>query len=151
MRKLLLMTAVGCVLLLPDLAAGDAVYHSQHIGLHPVSGALLHSGFVENIHPNGPQVYAHEVYVLNGADGNATYQVVLLLYPFSTSCAGGPVVIPTAQLSTNGSGNGKAQVFFRPSDIGAALRNATHGIRWQVVTAGGAVAYETDCSSVTLD
>ena len=98
MRKLLLMTAVGCVLLLPDLAAGDAVYHSQHIGLHPVGGALLHSGFVENIHPNGPQVYAHEVYVLNGANGNAT-----------------------------------------------------HGIRWQVVTAGGAVAYETDCSSVTLD
>ena len=88
--------------------------------------------------------------MLNGADANATYQVVLLLYPFSTSCAGEPVVIPTAQLSTNGSGNGKAQVFFRPSDIGASLRDATHGIRWQV-TAGGAIAYETDCSAVTLD
>ena len=150
MRKLLLVTAVGCALLTPDVATGDAVYHSQHIGLHPVGEAPLQSWFVENIHPNGPQVYAHEVYVLNGADANATYQVVLLLYPFSTSCAGEPVVIPTAQLSTNGSGNGKAQVFFRPSDVGASLRNATHGIRWQVTT-GGAAVYETDCSSVTLD
>ena len=104
MRKLLLVTAVGCALLTPDVATGDAVYHSQHIGL----------------------------------------------YPFSTSCAGEPVVIPTAQLSTNGSGNGKAQVFFRPSDVGASLRNATHGIRWQVTT-GRAAVYETDCPSVTLD
>jgi hypothetical protein len=151
MRKLLLVSVMGCAfLLMPDVAAGDAVYHSQHIALHPVGGAPLHSGFVENIHPNGPQVYAHEVYVLNGADANATYQVVLLLYPFSPSCAGEPAVIPTAQLSTNGSGNGKAQVFFRPSDIGASLRDATHGIRWQVTT-GGAAVYETDCSSVTLD
>jgi hypothetical protein len=80
---------------LPGLL-GEAVYHSQHIGLHPVGEAPLQFGFVENIHPNGPQVYAPEVYVLNGADANATYQVVLLLYPFSMSCAGEPVVIPTA-------------------------------------------------------
>ncbi len=50
MRKLLLVSVMGCAfLLMPDVAAGDAVYHSQHIALHPVGEAPLHSGFVENI------------------------------------------------------------------------------------------------------
>lgn len=150
MRRLLLTAAAGCLLLLPDVAAGDAVYHSQHVRLHPVAGAPLRSGFVENIHPNGPQVYAHEVYVLNGAQANTSYQVTLLLFPLSTNCSGEPVVIPTATLTTNGSGNGKAQVFFRPADIPATLRGASHGLVWQL-TAAGAVVYETSCSSVTLD
>ncbi len=38
------------------LAAADAVYHSQHIALNPIGGASLRSGFVENIHTDGPQV-----------------------------------------------------------------------------------------------
>lgn len=150
MLRLMVMAAAGCVLLLPDVAAGDAVYHSQHVRLHPVAGAPLRSGFVENIHPNGPTVYAHEVYVLNGAQANTSYQVTLLLFPFSTDCSAEPVAIPTATLSTNGSGNGKAQVFFRPTDIGPPLTGASHGLIWQL-TAGGAVVYETNCSPVTLD
>jgi hypothetical protein len=72
MRRLLLVAAALSVLLLPGTAAGDAVYHSHHVALHPVGGAPLRSGFVENIHPNGPQVYAHEVYVLNGAQPDTT-------------------------------------------------------------------------------
>jgi hypothetical protein len=150
MRRLLLLAATGGMLLLPSPAAGDAVYHSQHLALNPVGGAPLRSGFVENIHPNGPQVYAHEVYVLNGAQPNTSYQVVLLIFPLSTSCAGSPIAIPTAQLSTNASGNGKAQVFFRPADVPPALRGGTHGLIWQL-SAGGSVVYETSCSPVTLD
>jgi hypothetical protein len=59
-------------------------------------------------------------------------------------------VIPTAQLSTNGSGNGKAQVFFRPADVPPDLRGGDHGLIWQLST-GGSVVYETSCSPVTLD
>jgi hypothetical protein len=150
MRRLLLFAAVGGMLLLPSTAVSDAVYHSQHVALHAVAGAPLRSGFVENIHPNGPQVYAHEVYVLNGAQPSTSYQVVLLIFPFSTSCAGSPAVIPTALLTTNGSGNGKAQAFFRPADVPPALRGGTHGLIWQLST-GGSVVYETSCSPVTLD
>lgn len=131
-------------------AAGDAVYHSQHIDLQPVAGAPLHAGFVENIHVNGPQVYAHEVYVLNGAEAGATYQVTIQLYPFDTTCSGTPSPIPTALLATNGHGNGKAQFFFRPADVPPALRGATHGILWQL-SSGGSVVYRTGCSAVTLD
>jgi len=87
-------------------------------------------------------VYAHEVYVLNGAQPSTSYQVVLLLFPFSTSCAGSPAAIPTALLSTNRSGNGKAQVFFRPADIPPAFHGGTHGLIWQLSTGG---------SPVTLD
>jgi hypothetical protein len=150
MRRLLITAVAGCILLVPDVATGDAVYHSQHVLLHPAAGAPLRSGFVENIHPNGPMVYAHEVYVLNGAQANTSYQVTLLLFPFSTNCSGQPAAIPTATLSTNGSGNGKAQVFFRPADLDPALRGASHGLIWQL-TGGGTVVYETNCSSVTLD
>src|SRR5919197_5720925 len=140
MRKLFLAAALVALLALPSGAAGDAVYHSQHLVLHPVGAAPLHSGFVENIHPNGPNVYAHEVYVLNGAQPSANYQVVLLIFPFSTSCSSEPVPIPTATLSTNGSGNGRADAFFRPEDVPPALRGASHGLFWQL-SSGGTVIY----------
>jgi hypothetical protein len=150
MRRLVLVAAIVAMFLLPGAAAGDAVYHSSHVVLHSVAGAPLRSGFVENIHANGPNVYAHEVYVLNGAQPSTSYQVVLLLFPFSTSCSGEPVVIPTAMLTTNGVGNGKAQAFFRPGDVPPDLRNGTHGLIWQLST-DGTVSFETDCSSATLD
>jgi hypothetical protein len=150
MRKLFLAAALVALLALPSGAAGDAVYHSQHLVLHPVGAAPLHSGFVENIHVNGPNIYAHEVYVLNGAQPNATYQVTLLLFPFSTSCGDTPVPIPTATLTTNGHGNGKAQAFFHPGDVPPALRGASHGLIWQL-SSGGSIVYATDCSPVTLD
>jgi hypothetical protein len=149
MRRLIAVAA-GALALLPGTAAGDAVYHSHHLRLHSVAGAPLKKGFVENIHPNGPRVYAHEVYVLNRAQGRTSYQVAIELFPFDTSCTGTPAEIPTATLTTNRRGNGKAQFFFRPADVPRELRNGTHGILWQLST-GGSVTYATDCSSVTLD
>jgi hypothetical protein len=53
-------------------AWGDAVYRSRHIALRPVGSAPLRSGFVENIHANGPTVYAMERYALVGAAPAAT-------------------------------------------------------------------------------
>jgi hypothetical protein len=142
----LVMTAVAVA---APLAAADAVYHSQHIALNPIGGAPLRSGFVENIHADGPQVYAHELYVLNGAEPDTTYQVTLLLYPFDPSCGSDPVPIPTTSFQTNLAGDGIGQFIFRPGDVPTALRRATHGIRWEVTS--GSSTYSTVCSSVTLD
>jgi hypothetical protein len=141
--------AVTAVVAGAPLAAADAVYHSQHIALNPIGGASLRAGFVENIHTNGPQVYAHELYVLNGAEPHTTYQVTLLLYPFDTSCLSRAVHIPTASFQTNTAGDGIGQFIFHPGDVPAALRDATHGIRWQVASESS--TYSTACSSVTLD
>jgi hypothetical protein len=149
-RTNLVMASLGLVLLaFAPPATADRFYHSQHIALEPVGDSPLRSGFVQNIHANGPNVYGHEIYHLSGAMPNTTYQVTLLLYPFDPSCSTAPVVVPTAQLGTTRAGNGNANFFFRPSDVPPEIRNATHGIRWTV--AGGGSAYETACSAVTLD
>ncbi len=141
--------AVTVVAVAAPLAAADAVYYSQHIALSPIGGASLRSGFVENIHTDGPQVYAHELYVLNGAEPDTTYQVTLLLYPFDPSCLSGAVPIPTAHFQTNAAGDGVGQFVFHPEDVPVALKSATHGIRWEL--ASGSSTYSTACSSVTLD
>jgi hypothetical protein len=44
MRKILLLAVGAATLGLPAGAVADAVYHSQHIALHSVAGAPLHSG-----------------------------------------------------------------------------------------------------------
>lgn len=144
----LLATAVALALV-PG-AAADRVYHSQHVALEPVGTAPLRSGFVENIHASGPTVYAQEVYVLNHALAATTFEVHLLAYPFDPTCSGAPVDFGFAPLTTNGAGNGTARRVFRPGDVPAALRDATHGIRWEVRSAG-ATLYATECSPVTLD
>ena len=144
--------AVGALAACVGQASADRVYHSQHIPLAAVEGGSLKSGFVENVHPNGPQVFAHEVYVLNGASPDTAYQVTLLVYADDPSCSTEPVAggIDTAVLTTNGNGNGRADAFLAPEDIPAFLRDGTHGVAWEL-TANGSVAYRTGCSSVTLD
>ncbi len=131
-------------------AAADRVYHTDQIPLVPVADAPLKSGHVINIHPNGPQVFARERYVLIGAESNAVYQVNLLLYPNEPECDGEAVVIPTAEIETNGVGNGTDQVVIPPADIGD-LHDATHGVAWEVTLEGEAVYEAAFCSAVTLD
>src|SRR4029453_16622075 len=78
MRTLLCLIAM-LVALPVTTANADAVYPSQHIPLHPIGTAPLRTGFVENIHANGPNVYAHEGYAVAGAaprptsDGTTTW------------------------------------------------------------------------------
>ncbi len=129
----------------------DQVFHTERIPLHAVGDASLHQGFVINIHANGPQIFAHERYVLVGAAPDTTYSVALLISVDDPTCSGtSPVTVPSASFTTNAAGNGTAEVFFHPGDVPPMLRNATHGITWQVST-GGQVAFETNCTAVTLD
>jgi hypothetical protein len=118
--------------------------------LGPVADAPLRSGHIINIHPNGPQVFARERYVLIGAEPNTEYQVNLLLYPNEPDCDGEAVVIPTAEIETNGVGNGTAEVVILPADIGD-LHNATHGVAREVTLEEEAVYAAALCSAVTLD
>lgn len=143
------LIAVGMLLLLPTTASADSVYRSEHIQLVPVGTQPLRTGFVENIHVNGPEVFAIERYVLNGASPATTYDVALHLW-IDPACGGGFLTdIPTARFTTNPAGNGTGSGRFAPADADG-LHGATIGIVWTVST-GGQVAYQTACTSVTLD
>ena len=143
--------AVGTVVLaLAPPALADAVYHSAHIALSPVGSAPLQSGFVENAHANGPNVFAHEQYVLNGASPNTTYTVTVHIAGASdTTCAGPFLNLDTATLTTNPAGNAAGLQVFGPADVGD-LANSTVHVYWTVST-GGSVAYQTSCQTIMLD
>ena len=126
-------------------AAADRVYHTERLALSGVGGALG-GGMVVNVHPNGPNVYAHEIYTLRHAVPGI-YQVSLNVFPTSLNCTGATVALPTAMLTTNATGNGRADVKFTPEDV-ASLRNMTFSISW---TVAGPATYVTACTVVTLD
>ena len=146
MRKLVLAGA-AIALAVPATAGADAAYHTERLPLHGLAGATG-GGMVVNVHANGPNVYAHEIYTLRHALPG-TYQVTLHIFPAAAGCTGAPLLeLPTAQLTTNGAGNARADVVFTPADADG-LRGATYTIRW---TLGSADAtYATDCTTVTLD
>jgi hypothetical protein len=146
-RILAAAAAASALAVLAPLAAADAVYHSQHMRLSPVSGAPLQSGFVENIKANGPTIYAHEVYVLNGATPNTTYTVFNNFFSSGDSeCKGSADRFEMATLETNASGNGRADALIAPF----GLEVGVYGVRW-TLEIGGNVVYQTDCSAVTID
>jgi hypothetical protein len=126
-------------------ASADSAYHTERLELHGLNGAPG-GGMVVNVHPNGPIVYAHEIYALSGAVAG-TYQVELHIFPTSLNCSGGSVVIPTAMIDTNAHGNGTADVKFTPADV-TGLRGLTLSINWTVT---GPATYVADCTIVTLD
>lgn len=149
MRWIVLVAAFGA-LLLPAYASADRVYHSEHLPLIAVGGAPLHHGFVENIHPNGPQVYAHEIYSLKGALPNTTYQVFLLVHLGDPGCdASTAANFGFTELSTNARGNGTADRFI--PTVPLEIRNQTHGVRWEVRLSDGTLVYRTACTNVSLD
>ena len=125
-------------------AVADRVYHTERLELTGVGGAPG-GGMVVNVHANGPNVYAHEIYVLRHAVPGM-YQVVLTVFP-SQDCTGTSMPIPTAMIETNATGNGRADVKFTPEDV-APFRGTTVSIIW---TATGPSTYVTDCTAVTLD
>ena len=133
-----------------DNASADRVYHSSHIALHPVANAPLRAGFVENIHPNGPNVFARERYVLVGASPNVSFSITLRVHSASPVCAGDALAIPSVAIETNNVGNGSAQLLIPPEAIGPDLHGATVGVVWEF-SRGGEVVYETNCETVSLD
>lgn len=131
-------------------ALADGTYHSGHYALAPLAGAPLRSGFVENIHPNGPNIYAHEQYVVNGAQPNTDYQVELSIFPGDLTCSTTPLfTMTTAMIMTNAAGNGTGNHVFTPADADG-LRGLTVGARWTLVT-GSTAEYATACATVHLD
>jgi hypothetical protein len=145
----LIVSTAAVAALLPPVAAADRVYHSEHLRLAPVGGAPLRSGFVQNIKANGPMVYAHEIFVLNGARANTTYSVTRDFFFLNLECKGAPAPPnnPIATLRTNASGNARGSVVVRPSQI---TIDGDHGVRW-TVRDGDTVVYQTACTVVTLD
>jgi hypothetical protein len=146
MRQILVVIATAVLAAaFTGTAAADRVYHTERLELSGVGGAPG-GGMVVNIHPNGPNVYAHEIYTLRHAVPG-TYQVFLNLFPTSLNCTGPSAALPTATITTNAIGNGWADVKFTPEDVGA-LRGMTFSISWSVV---GPATYVTACTVVSLD
>jgi hypothetical protein len=67
----------------------------------PVPGGVAApQRFVENVHPNGPNVFAHEQYVLNGAVPNTTYTVTIHITTLAdTTCAAPFLNLDTATVN----------------------------------------------------
>lgn len=126
-------------------AAADAVYHTERLELAGLAGAPG-GGMVVNVHTNGPQVYAHEIYTLRDAVPG-TYRVTLNVFPMSLNCMGTALAFPTATLVTNARGNGRADVKFTPEDV-AGFRGMTFSLSW---TVAGPATYVTGCTVVVLD
>lgn len=151
-RSLLVGTAVALgVALAPAPALADGTYHSAHIVLSPITGTTGGSGFVENAHANGPNVYAHEQYQLRQATPGATYQVTLHIYVADPTCQGAAdLALPTAQLTTNAAGNAAGSAVFTPADAAGLPKNVPHGIVWTMTAANG-TGYTSGCETVVLD
>ena len=149
MRIIGLFVAIAALVIVPA-AAGDAVYHSQHVALTPVA-AESGSGFVENIHANGPNVFAHEQYVVRGALPLTTYDVEINVFsPADSTCSGPPLFeATTATFTTNPAGNASAYHVFTPADA-AGIRGLRIHAYWTLST-GGSVAYKTTCQTIQLD
>lgn len=146
MRQILVFIAIAVLAAaFVSIAAADRVYHTEHLELVGVGGAPG-GGMVVNIHPNGPNVYAHEIYTLRHAVPG-TYQVFLNVFATSLNCTGPSLALLTARIVANATGNGRADAKFTPQDV-ASLRGRTFSISWAVA---GPVMYVTACTVVTLD
>lgn len=144
-----LLLSLAAVMASAAPALADSVYPSQHIPLASVDGAPLAMGFVENIHTNGPQIFAHERYVLVGAAPATQYQATIQIYgdPGATVWL---AAMPTVAFTTNGVGNGVGRFTLPLSEVPEEFHGLTLYLVWQLAT-GGAVAYETPVSLVVLD
>ena len=145
MRTVFILISAAAVLGLAGSAAADPAYQTERLALRGVGGAPG-GGMVVNVHANGPNVYAHEIYTLSHAVPG-TYQVVLNIHPGSLDCSGTAIMLPTAEITTNAVGNGRADVKFTPEMVGE-LRGSTLSISWTVT---GPATYVTRCTVVTLD
>lgn len=153
-RHALTLLAAGTVAasLATIAAAASTGFPAQHLPLASVNGEPLASGFVEVIHPNGPEIYARHEYALNGADENVSYEVMISIWTSNLTCSGAPlVVIPAAVLVTNSSGNGHASVVHTPEQLAAlGIRGLTIGGQVTMLR-DGTPSYTTGCRVIELD
>lgn len=149
MRRLIsILIAAMALTFAAGPVAADSVYHSERLALVAETGAAG-SGFVVNIHPNGPQVFALERYALRDAQPNATYEVTLVIDDAAALC-GFAIEIPMASGTTNAAGNLTLQgMVLRPGGIPTCLRGETFSIHWEVWSGG--VKTHTASTVVELD
>ena len=144
----LAISAIAFAFVVPS-AAADSVYHTEHLALRPVGDAPLRSGSVTNIKAQGPIVYAHEVYVLNGALPNETYTVTNNFHYLSPDCSDNDYPFDTAVMTTGPAGNARAEAKFAPADVAGS--EGVSGVFWTMRDSHGVVVYKTECTAVTLD
>lgn len=145
------------------VAHADRDYHTYKAPLQAIGDEPLRSGFVNNIHMEGPVAYAKEYYDIKGATPNATYYAVIELYFASPDCsANGPIEteataldgfdgILSAALETNAAGNAHgSSILFSPTDV-MGLTGIEHGVNWVIYDGDGNPAFESGCSPDYLD
>lgn len=151
-RAAAVVAAAVASLLVAGPVGADAAYHTEYLALESVNGAAG-SGFVVNIHPNGPLVFAQERYALRGAVPGETYSVFLIIDASALDCPfEGLEILMKAELTTNlvGNATSPADFYFTPDAIPPCLRNASFPIHWEVVLEG-VVTHQTATTIVTLD
>jgi hypothetical protein len=150
-RALALLSVVFGLVVAGPVSA-DAVYHTERLTLAAV-GDAAGTGFVVNIHPNGPLHFAQERYALRHAEPSATYTVSLIIDASALACSfPGLEIVMKAELTTNaaGSATAPADFFFTPEGIPPCLRNVSFPIHWEV-TLDGVLTHLTADTVVTLD
>ncbi len=149
-RTLLLAVALAALALTPT-ASADRLFHTQHIALTPIGDAPLRSGFIQQMHANGPKVYGYDGVMLNGARPNTEYVAVMFVFPFDPTCAGSGIPFQGIPFATNraGTGHGSGEII-PPEAIPPEVRGFVHGFYWIVFT-GGAPAYGTACAPLPTD
>lgn len=148
---LVMVTAI-VVLMAAAPVAADQVHHTTRSAFHAAGDAPLRSGFIANIHANGPNVFAHEVYALNGAMPDTTFQVVAHVYIDDLSCGGDPYVsLPIGEITTNRAGNATDDIVLSLETANAlGFRNGTGADRWEILL-DGEVIYASDCTLAIAD
>lgn len=133
-------------------AAADQLHHTTRSEFHPVADAPLKSGFVLNIHANGPNVFAHEVYSLKDAIPNTTFQMRINVHVDDLSCSEPPTVsLVVDEITTNGAGNATGDLIVPPELIDAlGLRNVVGADQWDVLL-DGEIIYRSDCAPGATD
>ena len=149
MRRFILPIALLAVAVIAGPVSADSLYHTDRLALEPVGGSSG-GGMVVNIHPNGPNVFARELYALQGAAADQSYQIHLRIYADNVTCTGAPIDLSTAVVDTNVRGNGTAAFVLRPGDVPGFLRDSTFSINW-IAEQSGTTRYATACTIVTLD
>ncbi len=153
--KYTLLLVLAPLLLVTSLSSvhADRVFHTTRLTFFLTPDGMtsgqpqLIAGQVVDIHANGPKIGAIEQYMVNGAEPNTSYQVILRIF---SSCGGNFLFpIPTALLTTNNVGFAHGSHLFTPADT-APFKGMTVGILWTLVS-GDLAAYTTTCISVTID
>jgi len=151
-RLSLLTGALVSVLLLGStVVSADRAYHTERLEFEAVGGAPeLGAGHVINAHSNGPIRYARETYMVNGAEPNETYDVIIQVF-LGSECTGTPdVALTTEVIETGAKGQGHASHVFVPADVAPFNPPLTVHAQW-VLERNGTVDYQTDCTVINLD